>query len=165
LPLVCNRRAMARRSLAVVPFAPVPDDLREQLLASYADFGEAMVTQNLLEAEGIPCRVADLSGVPDSVLGIAGRFHRSYGLYVLDVDAERACTLLATLSATENALSDEALAAEAAASASPSQEYEERGRAPVRSQAHPARAARPLWGALLAAIAVIAALLVVRACR
>src|SRR5512140_1405323 len=90
------------------------DPLRERLLASYADLGEALVVQNVLETEGIPCRVGDLANLPAHVLGIAGGMRRSVGLWVLESDAERATALLAELGAPE-AIDDEALAAEALA--------------------------------------------------
>ena len=129
----------------------VGDDLRERLLASYADLGEAMVIQNVLEAEGIASRVEDLGHVPDHVFGIAGALKRSVGLYVLEVDVDRAGALLATLGAPENAVDEEALRAQAEAAVlraeeSPAPEspaWELRRQAPSPERAAAAAATRP----------------------
>jgi hypothetical protein len=85
------------------------------MLASYADRGEAMAIQTVLEAHGIPSSLEDFERMPSHVFGIAGAIGRSVALYVLEVDAERASTLLSTLGAPENAVDEEALAAEAEA--------------------------------------------------
>jgi hypothetical protein len=142
------------------------DDLRERLLASYADLGQAMVIQNVLETEGIPCRVGDLADLPAHVLGIAGGMRRSVGLWVLEADVERATTLLATLGAPE-AIDEEALAAEALAAApvhTRSRIHDEgspRGPPLTRDAARP----RPwVWGAAFGLLAAVALPFVLRGC-
>jgi hypothetical protein len=149
------------------------DDLRERLLASYADVGEAMVIQSLLEAEGIACRVADLAQIPSHMLGIAGSLNRSVGLYVLESDVERATSLLATLAAPENAVDEEALAAEAEAAAIPAQEAAappsseppgERDTPTTRSRPRSVSAMSSIPRAVVAVLVTLAVLLVVRGC-
>lgn len=143
----------------------VPDPLRERMLASYAELGEAMVHQNVLEAEGIPCRVADLARFHDHMLGVAGGLGRSVGLWVLEADAERAASILATLGSGEGAVDEEALATEAMAAGSTARTPDE---PPVREGPAPpgARASGPGWigGAALATIAIALAVLVSRGC-
>ncbi len=136
--------------------------LRECLLASYADAGEAMVIQTVLEANGVPCRVGDLANVPSHLFGIGGAAGRSLGLWVLEADAERATSLLATLGAPES-VDEEALAAEAtAAAAPPAREAGAARRAPWR-----ASAARPRWPlrAAFASLVVLVLLAAWRGCR
>ena len=88
------------------------EDLRDCLLASYADMGEAMVAQNVLEVGGVSCRIGDLAHIPSHLFGMAGGLGRSVGLWVLDIDVERASSLLATgmVGIDEAALISEALA-------------------------------------------------------
>ncbi len=147
------------------------DDLRERLLASCADMGEAMVIQNVLQAGGVPCRVADLAHIPSHMFGIAGALGRSVGLWVLEVDVERATSLLATLAATGGAVDEEALAAEALAAAAPGTEEPETETeqvvAPERARPASASAAQsPRFArAMLAFLAALAALLAWRGCH
>lgn len=145
------------------------DDLRERLLTTYAHMGEAMVVQNVLQAGGVPCRVADLAHVPSHMLGVAGAMGRSVGLWVLEVDVERATSLLAALATTEARVDEDALAAEALGAAGPGSEGRGSARAiaPARLRPVPARAARSPWLVRVAtALAVAgAALLAVRGCR
>lgn len=140
----------------------MPDDLGERLLASYAGMSEAMVVQSVLEAGGVPCRVADLAHVPDHVFGVAGGLGRSVGVWVLEADVERATALLATLAATDGGVDEEALAAEALAAAPPGrvEPEEERGVAPGRVRTAP-------WfvRAALVSVGVLALFLVARGCR
>lgn len=143
------------------------DDLRERLLASYADLGEAMVIQNVLEASGVPCRVADLGHIPAHMFGIAGALGRSVGIWVLEADVERAASLLATMGASESGVDEEALAAEAMAAPAPSSDEPAaeqviapaRARPPLAREAHPRRSA-----AIFVLLSVVAALLASRAC-
>jgi hypothetical protein len=93
--------------------AHMADDLGELLLASFADMGEAMVVQNVLEAGGMPCRIGDLANVPRHVFGIAGALGRPVGLWVLEANAERARALLADMKSGTGGIDEEALAAEA----------------------------------------------------
>jgi Putative prokaryotic signal transducing protein len=113
----------------------VPEHLRECLLASYAHMGEAMIAQNVLEAAGVPCRVGDLANIPSHLFGIAGAMGRSVGLWVLEIDLERATKLLES-GVTEN-VDEDALAAEAMAAAPPEEDDaegdEEMRRAPEPS--------------------------------
>jgi hypothetical protein len=119
----------------------MPDDLRERMLASYADLGEAMVVQNVLETGGVPCRVADLGNLPSHVVGMPGGMNRSMGLWVLEADVDRARELLATLGSTEHGVDEEALAAEALAAVAP--EGHESGRlAPEPARGRPLAAER-----------------------
>ncbi len=146
----------------------MPDDLRERLLATYAGMGEAMVVQNVLEAGGVPCRVADLENIPSHVFGLAGALGRSVGLWVLEADVERACSLLATLGTADSGVDEEALAAEALAAAAPGSDApdDERVVAPVRARPAPARAGHSPWlvRATFAFLVVVAAWLAFRAC-
>lgn len=143
------------------------DGLRERLLASYAHMGEAMVIQNVLEAGGVPCRVADLGHVPSHMFGIAGALGRSVGLWVLEVDVERATSLLATLATTDGGVDEETLAAEALAAAVPGSR--EREAQPAVAPVRPARAsaARSPWfvRATFVLVAALVALLASRGCR
>ncbi|HET9599685.1 MAG TPA: DUF2007 domain-containing protein [Anaeromyxobacteraceae bacterium] len=142
---------------------PAAPEMRETLLASYADLGEAMVIENVLEAEGIPCRVADLAQLPAHTLGIGGRYGRSVGLWVLEADLERARSVLATLGAPEHAVDEEALAA-AAEAATPGEPPEPE--APPHAP-EPPQARRPAGAvvsrspaAAIAAVVVVASALV-----
>lgn len=144
------------------------DDLRERLLASYAETGEAMVVQNVLETEGIPCRVADLAQLPRHVFGMAGALGRSVGVWVLEVDAERAKELLATLGTAEAGVDEEALVAEALAAASSSPEEEPaRAGPPARARPLTAGSAASPWLSRAVGIgfAVLAIVLISRGCR
>lgn len=138
------------------------DDLRERLLASYADLGEALVIQNVLETEGIPCRVGDLANLPAHVLGIAGGMRRAVGLWVLESDAERATALLAELGAPD-AVDEEALAVEALA-AGPAARADAARTVAGAHHAAARRSGRPGWlVAVLAAGAIaLAAFLLAR---
>jgi len=145
------------------------DRIREHLLASCADTGEAMVLKSVLEANGVLCRIGDLAGVPAHLFGIAGAAGRSVGVWVLEGDVERATSLLATLGTPESGVDEEALAAEAiAAAAPPSAEAEPE---PVIARARPSppvAGARPsgrLGRSILASLMVLAALLAWRGCR
>lgn len=95
----------------------MPDDLREQLLASYPDVGPAMIAQSVLESGGVPCRIYDLAGLPPQVFGMMGAHARPVGLWVLDVNAERAAAMLAAAGADGAVVDEDALAAEALAAA------------------------------------------------
>lgn len=167
-----NRAEDANADACATPRAsvfPMADGLRERLLASYADMGEAMVVQNVLQAGGVPCRLADLGHIPSHMFGMAGALGRSIGLWVLEVDAERATSLLATLGATGGGVDEEALAAEALAAAPPGGEEpeEEQLVAPARERPTAIGAARPPWlvRAMFALVVVVAALLVLRSCH
>jgi hypothetical protein len=142
------------------------DDLRERLLASYADMGEAMVVQNVLQAGGVPCRVADLGHVPSHMFGMAGGLGRSVGLWVLEVDVERATTLLATLGATDGGVDEEALTAEALAAAprgseSPEEEMPASGRPSVTRTARSPWLVRVVFALVVGVVMVLAS----RGCR
>jgi Putative prokaryotic signal transducing protein len=145
------------------------DDLRERLLASYAHTGEAMVIQNVLEAGGVPCRVADLEHIPTHVLGMAGGLGRSVGLWVLEMDVERATSLLAALRTTDGGVDEEALAAEALAAAPPGRVGPEAQQAVAPARRHPSRdsAAHFPWfvRATVAVVVALAALLALRGCH
>jgi putative signal transducing protein len=133
------------------------EELRERLLASYAGMGEAMVVQNVLEAGGVPCRLADLEQLPSHMLGMAGGLGRSVGLWVLEADVERATALLGTLAATGAGVDEEALEAEALAAAPAGGATREAARA---AGPRAVRAARAPWIARAAiALAVAAAVL------
>lgn len=93
----------------------MPDDLREQLLASYPDVGPAMVAQSVLESGGVPCRIYDLAGLPQQVFGMMGAHARPVGLWVLNVNAERAAAMLAEAGAEGAVVDENELAAEALA--------------------------------------------------
>ena len=145
------------------------DALRERLLASCADAGEAMVIQSVLEANGVPCRVADLANVPAHMFGMPGALNRAVGVWVLEGDVERATSLLATLGAPESGVDEEALAVEAmAAGPRPSEEPgAERAVAPRRASPLVAGAGHSRWlaRAVVASLAVLAGLLAWRGCR
>lgn len=98
---------------------------RDRLLASYADMGEAMVVQNVLQTGGVTSRLADLAQVPSHMFGIAGALNRSVGLWVREDDVERACALLATMQEAGAGLDEDELTAEALAAA------------PSTAEAHP----------------------------
>ncbi len=144
------------------------DDLREQLLASYPDAGQAMVVQSVLEAEGIACRIADLGELPSHTFGMAGGLHRSVGLWVLAPEAERARELLAELGSPEGAVDEEALAAEALAAPPPgSQAAEPEPAQPVRGRRLTAdhRVVSPWLGStVLVILVILAALAATRGC-
>lgn len=144
------------------------DDLGERLLASYADLGEAMVIQNVLETEGIPCRIADLAQLPSHVFGMGGTLGRSVGLWVLEVDAERAVSLLAALGAPETAVNEEALTAEAlAAGPASTRERVAPADTPARGRsltAGPGVSSR-LTRVASAVLALLAAIAIARGCR
>jgi hypothetical protein len=77
------------------------DRLRETLLVSCADLGEALVVQSFLQAAGIPCRlgVDDRAPVPCDVTGNDGPLApRPVGMWVLEADVARAHSVLATMS-------------------------------------------------------------------
>jgi Putative prokaryotic signal transducing protein len=137
---------------------PVADDVRERLLASYAHMGEAMVVQNVLQAGGVPCRIADLEQIPTHVLGMAGALGRSVGLWVLEMDVERATSLLSTMAATDAAVDEEALAAEALSATAP---------APARVRPARTSVAPSPWFVrpMVVLVAGMAALLAWRGCR
>jgi hypothetical protein len=141
-------------------------NLRERLLASYADLGEAMVIQNVLEAGGVPCRVADLAQVPSHLFGIAGALGRSVGLWVLEADVDRATSLLATMATAGSGVDEEALEREALAAAPVG--AEPRTEPPAPDRVRPARATgSPLsWFARAAVVLVVVlAALATRGCR
>ncbi|HEU4384723.1 MAG TPA: DUF2007 domain-containing protein [Anaeromyxobacteraceae bacterium] len=143
------------------------DRLREHLLATFADRGAAMVIESVLEANGVPCRVGDVAGIPAHMLGIAGAAGRSVGVWVLEQDAERATSLLATMEAPGSGVDEEALAAEAMA-APPPHDTPEPGQvvAPARASPPVGRAGRSPWPrAVFASLAVLAALAAWRGCR
>jgi hypothetical protein len=144
------------------------DASRDRLLASYADMGEAMVIQNLLEAEGIRCRIMDLDNVPAHLFGILGPISRSVGVWVAEPELERAVSLLSTLGAVETRIDEEALAAEALAAAPARASDGERRPlpAPERGRTRSAAEARAPWrGAATVAVLVAgAALLLARGC-
>jgi hypothetical protein len=129
----------------------------ERMLASYPDMNPALVAQNLLESEGIPCRVSDLANLPQYVLGLAGGLSRPVGLWVLEDDADRASALLATL-ASDGPVDEEALTAAALAEAHPDAES--------AATELPGRQDPPqLFGrAAVVVIAVAVAVLLARAC-
>lgn len=142
------------------------DEVRERLLASYGDMGEAMVVQNVLEAGGVPCRMADLADLPRHMFGILGAMDRSVGLWVLEADVERATALLATMGTTETGVDEEMLAAEALAAAppdgppAPGQEPGPSPRPAGRTRGPPSIAR----AALALVVAGLAILLAVRGC-
>ncbi|MBI5069973.1 MAG: DUF2007 domain-containing protein [Deltaproteobacteria bacterium] len=144
------------------------DDLRERLLASYADMGQAMVVQSVLEIEGIACRIADLGELPSHTFGMAGGLHRSVGLWVLEPEAERARSLLAELGSAEGAVDEEALAAEAlAAPAAAGPAAEPVLAQPVRGRRLTADGrvvSRGLGSTALVILVVLATLAAVRGC-
>jgi len=93
--------------------------LDKHLIASFADTTEALAAQTALEAEGIPCEVGDLAQVPSPYLiGGLGALGRSVGIWVLQVDAERARAVIAELRESD-AVDEGALAAEALAGVAP----------------------------------------------
>jgi hypothetical protein len=145
------------------------DDLRERLLASYAHTGEAMVIQNVLEAGGVPCRVADLEHLPSHMFGMAGALGRSVGLWVLEVDVDRATSLLATMATTDGGVDEEALAAEALAAAAPGSGKPGTVQVDAPARVGPARPSAPHlpWfaRATFAFAVVLAGLLAWRGCR
>jgi hypothetical protein len=135
---------------------------RERLLSTYGDMGAAMAVQSVLEAEGIPCRVGDLEGIPDHMRGMLGGLNRSVGVWVLESDVERAVELLGSAE-QGGAPSEEALAAEAlAAGGAPA----EPGAPPAGPEPEPAPArdpprqspgsAGPVGGLFLVAAAALA---------
>ncbi len=142
------------------------DASRERLLASYGDMGQAMVVQNALETSGVPCRIGNLAGVPNHLLGVFGMAGRSVGVWVLEADAERAASLLATLEANGGSVDEEALAAEAMAAAPepPPRDAaaEHDDAATPRPSARPGRA--PWLVPAVVAVLVIAALAASRGC-
>ncbi len=143
------------------------DGTRERLLASYGDMGHAMVVQNALESGGVPCRVGDLAGVPNHMLGMFGMAGRSIGVWVLEADAEQAAALLATLEGGDGGLDEDALAAEAMAAA-PEPSHPGAPSADQGTAARTARSARPTrapWlGPAALAVLVVTVLLTTRAC-
>lgn len=93
--------------------------LNKQLIASFANTTEALAAQAALEAEGIPCELGDLAQLPSPYLfGGMGALGRSAGIWVLQVDAERAAAVIAELRES-GAVDEAALAAEAMAGAEP----------------------------------------------
>ena len=144
------------------------DGLGELLLASFADMGEAMVVQNVLEAGEVPCRVADLANLPRHVFGIAGAAGRPVGIWILEVDAERARALLADMDTSATGVDEEALAAEAlgVAKAGAEGEGEGPGAGAGRSSSPSERAGRlpSVVTAVIAALVAIAVLLGSRGC-
>jgi hypothetical protein len=143
-----------------------PDGLGELMLASFADMGEAMVVQNVLEAGGVPCRIADLANLPRHVFGIAGAAGRPVGIWILEVDAERARALLADLDTGATGVDEDALAAEALGGASAAGEGEGSGAGAGRGRAPGERAGRlpSIVTAAIVALVVIAFLLASRGC-
>ena len=159
----------------------MPEPLRELLLASYADMGEAMVVRSVLEARGVTCRIGDLANLPTHVFGIAGGLRRSVGLYVLETDVERASAVLAS-GMSENEVDEEALAAAAMAAAPEGAEVDEAAEADEAApsdeaeqelMAAPLESAPPavqpthspwLARAIFAFVVAFVALLVSRAC-
>jgi putative signal transducing protein len=126
--------------------------------------GEAMVVQNVLQAGGVPCRIADLEQIPTHMLGMAGALGRSVGLWVLEPDVERATSLLATMATTDAGVDEEALEAEAL-SARPGRE--EADGEPARLRPARANVARSPWFVrpVVVLVAGAVALLAWRGCR
>lgn len=141
------------------------DDLRERLLASYPDMGQAMVVQNVLESEGIACRIADLGELPSHAFGMAGGLRRSVGLWVLELEAERARSLLAELDSADGAVDEEALAAEALAAPPAERRAEAEPERPRGRRLTAERVVSPWLGStVVVVLVVLAALAVVRGC-
>jgi hypothetical protein len=140
------------------------DDLRERLLASFGDMGEAMVAQNVLDSAGVPCRVADLAGLPSHMMGTLGGINRSVGIWVLEPDVERAVAMLAAPGASGSGVDEEALTAEALAAAPPDEPAQE----PFASPSQRAAEARHAPGigrvALVVVVSTVAVLLAQRGC-
>lgn len=129
------------------------DRLRETLLVSCADLGEALVVQSFLHAAGIPCRlgVDDRAPVPCDVAGNDGPLApRPVGIWVLEADVARAHSVLATMSPATAAGPD----AEAPSTARPSHPA-----APAPSAGRRAGWVAP---AVMAVVLLVAALLAVR---
>jgi hypothetical protein len=141
------------------------DEMRERLLASYGDMGEAMVVQTVLEAGGVPCRIADLADLPRHMFGILGAMDRSVGLWVLEADVERATALLGTMETTESGVDEEALAAEALTAAAPAGAGPQEPLASRSRRTWEARHAPGIWRvALVVAVSAVAVLLAARGC-
>jgi hypothetical protein len=141
------------------------DDARDRLLASYAEMGEAMVIQNVLESEGIACRVGDLDNLPAHTFGILGWTGRSVGIWVAERDVERAKGLLVTLGSPETGVDEEALAAEAlrAAPDGPEREAAEAATTPRGRPLTPPAFRAAFWAAA-AGVVLAGALLVSARC-
>lgn len=135
------------------------DDHRDCLLASYADMGEAMVIQNVLETEGIRCRMLDLDNVPPHLFGMPGAAGRSVGLWVSGADVDRARSLLTTLGSTETTVDAAALEAEALAAIEEGPGEPEPGPEAPPARPAPVRRAAGVPGPLIALIAAVIALL------
>jgi hypothetical protein len=125
--------------------------------------GEAMVAQSVLEAGGVPCRIGDLASIPSHLYGIAGGMGRSVGLWVLEIDVERASSLLAS-GGDGSHVDEAALAAEAMAAAPPAEgqaeedpvvAMEENAPPPI-APTHPPWAGRALLILLIAGVALVA---------
>ncbi len=141
------------------------DPVRERLLASYGDLGEAMVAENVLHAGGVACRTGDLAGLPSHLLGSLGGINRSVGIWVLETDVERAVTLLAEMEAAGSAVDEDALAAEALAAAPPDAPAAQEPFA-SSSRRTPVSRHAPGMGrlALVVAVSAVAVLLAARGC-
>jgi hypothetical protein len=140
------------------------DDVRERLLASYGDMGQAMVAQSVLESGGVPCRVGDLAGLPGHLMGSLGGINRSVGVWVLEPDVERATAMLAATETADGGVDEEALAAAAPGGAVREDEGAPMA-APGGALAARAPGAPPVARVtFLLAVAVAAALLAARGC-
>ncbi len=91
----------------------------QKLLASFANISAAKVAQGMLEAAGIPCRVDDLAEIPSHLFGPLGSVGRSAGIWVLEVDLERAAAVMVEMRETADVVDEAALAAEAMAAGTP----------------------------------------------
>jgi hypothetical protein len=131
------------------------DDPGEHLLASYPGLAAAVVAQNVLEAGGVPCRIADLANLPQYAFSIMGAYARPVGLWVLEADVERAEALLDSTDGDGSAVDEEALAAEALAAAPAPPGASPAAEVPVR-RAPPARPKSQLLGPAAVALVIVA---------
>jgi len=133
---------------------------REVLLASYADQGEAMVVQNVLETAGVPCRVGDLAHVPAHMFGIAGAMGRSVGIWVGEADVERARAVLDEMGGVEHGVDPHALEAEALAAGQHAVEGEDAADEPTPGEraAGAVTSRAPAWVAFTVVLLVAALL-------
>jgi len=131
------------------------ESARDELLRSFPDMGSALMAQNVLEAEGLHCRLNDLANVPAHALGIWGGMGRSVGLWVRDVDVERANELLQTMGSAEAPVNAADLEAEALAAPTPPEDEEAEVEAAPGGPA--AVHTRPVWlaPAIVLAVAVL----------